>query len=158
MADDTLVWTTTADVRDRWIGDEPLKATDPQIKTLLEDAEDTVLREFPDMVSRVARAAGLDTTDGPMTPLRRVKKVIARMVIRHLRNPKGIRQTQEGAGPFQRSMTMGGEEPGAIYLTDEDRAELGGHRSGGAFTIDTLPSVAPPDSPNSWLTLGRTWH
>lgn len=155
-----LTWTEPSDVRDRWLGEVALTATDAQISTLLEDAEDTVLREFPDMAERIARADGSDTSDGPATPLRRVKKVIARMVIRHLRNPEGIRQTQEGAGPFQRSLTYGGEEPGAIYLTEDDRADLGGHRSGGAFTIDTIParSTAPLTEAGRWLALGGTWR
>lgn len=151
-----LTWTAPDDVRGRWVGEVALNATDPQITTLLEDAEDTVLREFPDMLVRIARADGSDLSDGPKTPLRRVVKVIARMVIRHLRNPEGIRQFQEGAGPFQRSKTLGGDEPGALYLTDEDRAELGGHKSGGAFTINTGPSVAPT-TPSTWLAYGRTF-
>lgn len=149
-------WTAPNDVRDRWVG-EGLTASDAQLNTLLEDAEDTVVREFPDMATRIARADGSDVTDGPAVPLRRVQKVVARMVIRHLRNPSGTRQMQEGAGPFQRTTTFGGEEPGALYLTDEDRAELGGHRRGGAFQIDTTPTAVPM-SADAWLEVGRTWQ
>lgn len=140
MPDPSLTWAQPSDVRDRWLGPEPLTADDTQIATLLGDAEDTAIREFPDLAIRVARAEGDDTTEGVATPKRRVVKVLARMVIRHLRNPEGRRQTQESAGPFQRSTTYGGDEPGALYLTDEDRAELGGHRVGGAFTVDTIPA------------------
>jgi hypothetical protein len=66
------------------------------------------------------------------------------MVIRHIRNPEGIRQISEGTGPFTGSRTYGGSEPGAMYLTDEDRAELAGTKAGQrAFTIDTIPSTSP---------------
>lgn len=152
-----LEWTAPADVRGRWIGDAALTADDTQLSTLLEDAEDTVLREFPDMATRLARAEGTDTTEGPSTPKRRLVKVIARMVIRHLRNPEGLRSVQEGAGPFQRATTHGGEEPGAVYLTDDDRAELGGHRSGGAFTVDTMPARPPVSDALGWLEHGRAY-
>lgn len=152
-----LSWTQASDVRDRWVGDD-LTVPDTQIETLLEDAEDTVLREFPDMQDRVDRALGTNTTDGPAVPMRRLQKVLARMVIRHLRNPEGTRAQMDVAGPFTVNKTFGGDEPGALYLTDEDRAELGGHRRGGAFTIDTIPTATtPPDSPGGWLTIGRAW-
>lgn len=147
-------WTVSDDVRDRWVGTDAVPATDAQITTLLDDAEDSVLREIPDIATRILRAAGTDTTTGPSVPLTRVKKVVARMVIRHLRNPEGRRTTQRGAGPFQEGVTYGGDEPGALYLTDEDRRELGGAYTGGAFTIDSLPS---PLEARSW-TSGDTWE
>src|SRR5690606_11038470 len=101
-----LQWTTVEDVKSRWIGD-PIPADDAKLAVLLEDAEDTILREYPDMPDRV---------EAETTPLRRVAKVAARMVIRHLRNPGGVRQVQDLAGPFQQATTYGGEEPGALYL------------------------------------------
>ena len=134
-----LVYTSYADVESRWVGGE-VPATQAQVETLLEDAEDTILGEFADLDDRIA--AGL--------PARRVKKVAARMVIRHLRNPGGVRTTQQGAGPYNESVTYGGEEPGALYLTDEDRAELGGHKVGGAFTIDTTPAGYTAPAPDPW--------
>lgn len=133
-----LVYTSYADVASRWV-EGTVPATQAQVETLLEDAEDTVLGEFADLDTRID--AGL--------PILRVRKVIARMVIRHLRNPGGVRTTQQGAGPYTETLTYGGDEPGALYLTDEDRAELGGHRVGGAFTINTIPAtfttLPPPD-------------
>ncbi|WP_286689678.1 MULTISPECIES: Gp19/Gp15/Gp42 family protein [unclassified Aeromicrobium] len=156
MPDAAPLWSHPADVRARWVGPAPLTADDAQIATLLGDAEDTVLREFPDMAKRVARADGTDTSEGLATPKRRVVKVLSRMVIRHLRNPEGRRQTQESAGPFQRSTTYSGDEPGEMYLTDVDIAELGGHpAAGGAFTIDTMPAhstraLHPSIEPRLW--------
>jgi hypothetical protein len=135
-----LIWSTPRDVTGRWVSDDPIPATEDQIETLLDDAEDTILREFPDLPERVG--------DGPgMVPLRRVRKVAARVVIRHLRNPSGARSAQEGAGPFQRATTYGGDEPGGMYLTDQDRRELGGTKTGRAFQIDMTPmwNTAPLD-------------
>lgn len=149
-----LLWTEPADVVSRWVGTDAPSVDNPVLPTLLEDAEDTALREFPDLLERVD---GDGTTVPNTIPVRRVKKVLARVVIRHLRNPEGFRQTQEGAGPFQRGTTFGGEEPGSLYLTDEDRAELGGTLSGSAFTIDQTPQIDTPLGPQGWLTYGRTY-
>lgn len=127
-----LLWASTQDVTDRWVGDDPIPATDAQIATLLEDAEDVIDREYPTLQTRI---------DAGEIPVRRVQKVAARMVIRHLRNPEGLRQVQRTSGPFQEGQTFGGDEPGTLYLTDEDRAELGGARARRAFMI----SLVPPD-------------
>ena len=148
-----LSWTAPSDVRDRWIGDDPLTATDAQLTTLLEDAEDTALREFPDLQARI------DATEDPL-PLGRVKKVLARVVIRHLRNPKGLRQAMDTTGPFSTQIMHSGDTPGELYLTDEDRAELGEARSGRAFTIDTTPPLPTiyGTGPEGWLNYGGTWY
>ncbi|MGI5493824.1 hypothetical protein [Microtetraspora malaysiensis] len=130
-----MAWTDPQDIVDRWVG-PTLTATEGQLTTLIGDAEDTILREFPDIQDRI---------DADKLPLARVVKVVARMVIRHLRNPEGIRATQEGAGPYQVSRTYGGDEPGALEMTDADRAELAPKRRGRAFSIDTTPaSVEEP--------------
>jgi len=129
-----MAWTSPQDVKDRWLlGEVPVP--DSQLAVLIGDAEDTVGSEFSDIQSRI---------DALTLPLVRVQKVVARMVIRHIRNPEGIRQISEGTGPFTGSRTYGGDEPGAMYLTDEDRAELAGTKTGQrAFTIDTVPSTSP---------------
>jgi hypothetical protein len=143
-----MAWTSPQDVKDRWLlGEVPV--SDSQLAVLIGDAEDTVGSEFADIQARI---------DALLLPLVRVQKVVARMVIRHVRNPEGIRQVSEGTGPFTGSRTYGGDEPGAMYLTDEDRAELSGAKTGQrAFTIDTTPTASPysplflPPSPSGWL-------
>lgn len=140
-----LLWTTVDDVKDRWIGEGSVPATDEQIARLLEDAEDTVSGEFPDLNDRI---------DGGEIPPTRVAKVIARMVIRHIRNPEGVRSTQSTTGPFSEHVTFGGDAPGTIYLTDEDRAELAPRGVGRAFTID--PTPASVRGTYTWLT-PDTW-
>lgn len=129
-----MAWTAPQDVKDRWLlGDFPVP--DSQLMVLIGDAEDTVGSEFADIDARILAET---------LPVARVQKVVARMVIRHIRNPEGIRQINETTGPFTGSRTYGGAEPGSMYLTDEDRAELAGAKSGQrAFTIDTVPSTSP---------------
>lgn len=141
-----LTWTKPDNVTGRWVGGT-IPATTEQITTLLEDAEDLILREFP----------GLKVGDGQSeVPLKRVQRVAARVVIRHLRNPDGIRSASEGAGPFQRTTTFGGDEPGALYLTDEDLRDLG-RVPGGAFTIDTSGPVYT-SGPDQWFEIGRPYR
>lgn len=147
-----LTWATPEDVTGRWIGGE-IPATTAQITRLLEDVEDTILSEFADMPTRIARAEGSDTTTGPSVPKARVAKIAARVVIRHLRNPEGQRSRMDVGGPFTQNVVFGGDEPGSLDLTDEDRAELGGTRTGGAFTIDS----GPAGSAYEWLT-PDTWR
>lgn len=140
-------WTTAADVTSRWIGDEPPPADTAAIETLLEDVEDTILREFPNIETAIDEAT---------VPLLRVQKIAARIVIRHLRNPAGKRSAQRGAGPFQQSETWGGAEPGSPYLSDEDRAELGGNRSGSAFSVDSFDGAAWTAQPDTWRPISFT--
>ena len=129
-----MAWTSPQDVKDRWLlGDFPVP--DSQLLVLIGDAEDTVGSEFADIDARITAET---------LPVARVQKVVARMVIRHIRNPEGIRQVSETTGPFTGSRTYGGAEPGAMYLTDEDRAELAGVKNGQrAFSIDTVPTTSP---------------
>ena len=130
-----LLWTEPGDVRARWIGD-PLDVDDTQLTTLLEDIEDTASAEFSDIQARI---------DAGTLPLARVKRVLSRVVIRHLRNPEGLRQSQEQTGPYGSQIMYGGAEPGALALTDEDRAELAGASVSRAFTIDTSPAGSTYD-------------
>lgn len=130
-----LLWTTAADVTSRWLGD-PLTAPDSQVEILLEDAEDTISREFPDVADRI--------TEGTL-PVSRVRKVAARMVIRLLRNPEGTRSHTETTGPFSENVTTADSRPGEIYLSAEDRADLAPPATGRrAFTIDSVPFYDAP--------------
>lgn len=127
-----MAWATPTNVRDRWLGPGPLKATDAQLATLIADAEDTAIREYPTIPDRISAGT---------LPLPRVVKAICRMVIRHARNPEGVRFAQEGAGPFQASRSYVGDRPGVMELSEEDRADLAPPRKR-AYTIDTTPAPA----------------
>lgn len=103
------------DVTDRWPSSEAPPLDDEQIATLVGDAEDLIEREFSDVPARVASGA---------IPKRRITRVIARMLIRLMRNPEGLRTVQQGEGSFSGSLTYAGDHPGEVYLTDEDRRDL----------------------------------
>lgn len=125
------MWATVQDVNDRWLTGE-LPATDTQVQTLIDDAEDKILTEYPKTPENVAAGIVREGT---------VKRVVARMVLRVLRNPEGLRSTQTTTGPFTENSTHAGDNPGEVYLTDDDRRDLGGQRSKGrAYTVSTIPS------------------
>lgn len=141
-----MPWATAANVRGRWVGPGvfPADATDPAITILIDDVEDSILSEFPDIQQRINDAATPPDPPNPRAiPLARVVKIVCRIILRHLRNPEGMRTKSRGAGPFSEANTYGGDEPGTLALTEEDRNELAGMGSlaGGqkAFTINTIP-------------------
>lgn len=121
-------WATPDNIRERWLAG-PLPQDDAQLETLIADAEDTVLAEYPDVPERLA--------EGDLTQ-ERLQRVVVRMAHRVLRNPEGYRQVTQGTGPFTGSATFGGDNPGELYLTDADRRDLGvrtATRRKRAFTI-----------------------
>lgn len=121
----------SGDVIDRWPGGDP-PLTDDQINTLVKDAEDAILREFTDMPDRLASGK---------VPPRRITRVIARMVIRLMRNPEGLRTVQQGEGSFSGSLTYAGDHPGEVYMTDEDRRDLAGKTGSGRRAFGIRPSL-----------------
>ncbi|MET7741983.1 Gp19/Gp15/Gp42 family protein [Streptomyces sp. NPDC005385] len=132
-----MSYATYEDVLKRWTSVEELMATEEQVTTLLEDAEDRILIEFPTLESKVTSGELRQET---------VIRVEVQMVMRHLKNPDGVRSAQMGAGPFQQTTTYGGEDPGTIYLTDDERRDLrGSTRSRGkVFMVDTVPPCSLP--------------
>lgn len=115
------------DVTARWPSSEAPPLDDGQIDTLIGDAEDLIERQFPDVPARVASGA---------IPRRRITRVIARMLIRLMRNPEGVRTVQQAGQSYSGSVTYGGDHPGELYLTDEDKRDLTGARTGGrAFAV-----------------------
>lgn len=141
-----MPWAHVSDVRDRWVGPGPFppEISDPQLVTLISDVEDSITGEFPDMQQRIDDyATPPDPPNVRAIPAARVVKVVCRIIIRHVRNPEGMRSKTIGAGPYSTASTYGGDEPGSLYLTDEDRDELAGLGSLGsgqkAYTIDTFP-------------------
>lgn len=121
-----MAWATVQDIRDRWLDGE-LPYTDEQVQTMVEDAEDIIAAEYRTVDARIA-SGELSTA--------RVVRVVARMVVRVLKNPDGVRQRQETRGSFTGSVTYGGDNPGELYLSDEDRRDLGGSAGRGrAFSF-----------------------
>ena len=142
-----MTYATYSDVANRWTDSVDLPATQPQVETLLSDAEAILLREFPNLVTDLAEAA---------IPESLVVMVEVAMVTRRLRNPAGVRSIQEGAGPFQQTITHGGDDPGSLYLTDEERRLLSTNAyKNKAFSIDQTPSTwrSTADFDRVWWTL-----
>jgi hypothetical protein len=121
-----MAWTEPDDIRNRWLnGDVP--ATEEQLLTLIEDAEDLILGEFPEIKN--------DAAKWPTA-----KRVVSRMINRVMRNPSGIRSTNHTEGPYSANTTYAGDNPGELYLSDDDRRDLGGRRAKArAFTVSTVP-------------------
>lgn len=141
-----MAWTIAANIRGRWVGpgEFPSAATDPVLGTLIEDVEDSILSEFPDMQQRIDdHETPPDPANPAAIPKARVVKVVCRIILRHLHNPEAMRSKTQGAGPFSTANTYGGNEPGTLYLTDEDREELAGTGSAGggqkAYVVNTIP-------------------
>lgn len=132
------MWATVGDVKDRYIGGD-LPASDAEIQVLVDDAEDIIRREVPDVE---------DLIESGEIPENRVRRIVAKMVIRVLRNPDGYRSTNLTSGPFSQGYTWAGDNPGELTLTDEDKDDLlpgmGGQR---AFTVDLMPDGAGSDGP-----------
>lgn len=135
------IWSTEADVRRRWVGAGFPEEAD--IDQLLVDAEQEILWEYPELPDRVVDTdESGELPDNPL-PVDRLVMVICRMVLRHLRNPEGIRQVTETEGPFSRNRTFAGPQPSEVFLTDRERLMLGylpGAPRPKAFTV-------PQDTP-----------
>lgn len=129
-------WASYDDIVNRWVGDD-LPDDIAVVNQLVLDAEDLIRYEFPDVQDRI---------DDEDLDVGRVKRVVANVVIRYLRNPQGYRSRQETTGPFGESFTVAGDRPGELWLTDADRALLSGDSGGRrpkAFTIDPTPRPSP---------------
>lgn len=113
------MWVTADDVIAAWIGNDAPSDSD-QVQLWIEKAERLVIQTVPGVVEWV----GGD-------PMRReiAGDVVTAMVIRKFRNPEGYRtfNANQTSGPFSgnQSVTVGGDHPGELYLTDVERASLG---------------------------------
>ncbi len=145
-----MSWTQPADVQNAWIGDD-VPEDQEQVQLWIDRAERKIRREIPGISERLATAAPGHDEDLPET----VRDVVADMVTEVYRNPERIRQTQTTTGPMSGTVTYGGDNPGALVLTDEQRAALLPARRArrGAFEIDTYPGAGHTDSPlmGAWV-------
>ena len=144
VSPDAPPWATATDVISRWVGETPAP-TEAVATTWIGDAETLIRFEYPDLQTRI---------DDVTVTLDRVVLVVARMVIRALRNPDNVRQQQ--TGPF--GTTYAGDNPGGLYLSDDDRKLLG-TSSGptGAFSVDTVGTSLSIHAPWCALLMGATY-
>jgi len=133
-----MAWTTAAEVTAAWIGgDAPTESA--LVDVWIGKAERLLRAKVPTLAARV-------DADPEVEPdlLGNVKDVVTAMVQRVFRNPEGVRTRQESTGPFGGSVTYGGDQPGALWVTDAELAMIspaGTNR--GAFTVDTIPATSP---------------
>jgi len=130
-------WTTADEVVAAWIGDDA-PTDSAKIDLWIGRAERLLRSRVPGLSLRV------DADPAEPDLFANVKDVVTSMVQRVFRNPEGVRTRQETTGPFSGSVTLGGDQPGELWVTDDEMARLvlsGGRR--GAFTIDMIPSTSP---------------
>lgn len=112
-----MTWTTPEDVQQAWLG-ERLEISTETVERWIDRAERKIKREIPNIEARIkAPEKEPDLLDT-------VRDVVSAMVERKLRNPDGLRSTTDTSGPFTRQTTHGGENPGALMLTAEEKAQL----------------------------------
>lgn len=136
-----MAWATSEDVLDAWIGDGA--PTDlAKVDTWIGMAERLIRREVPDLHGRLDAEAELVP---PVTDLLdTVRDIVISMVTRVFKNPDGKRSIQSASGPLSESITFGGDNPGGLFLSDDERKALLGGRSGQrAFMVDMIPSTSP---------------
>lgn len=130
-------WTTAAEVVAAWIG--PDAPTDlALVDRWVGKAERLIRATIPGIGVRVA-------ADPVVEPdlMDNVKDVVTAMVQRVFRNPEGVRTRQESTGPFSGSVTLGGDQPGELWITDDELKRIGPAGSSGAVSIDMIPSTSP---------------
>lgn len=133
-----MAWTTASEVIAAWIGpDAPSDAA--LVGRWVDKAERLLRSKVPDLLARLD--AGTATEPDL---LGNVQDVVTEMVHEVFRNPEGVRQRQEGSGPFTGSVTYGGDKPGALRVTeDQVRLLSAAGTSKGAYTVDMIPSTSP---------------
>ena len=131
-----MAWTTSAEVIAAWIGDDAPTDT-AKVDVWIGKAERLLRAKVPGLQARIDAAAEPDLEGN-------VQDVVTAMVQRVFRNPEGIRQRQEGTGPFTGSVTYGGDQPGTLSVTSEELATISPVTVGGkAFAVDLLPASSP---------------
>jgi hypothetical protein len=129
-------WTLAQDVVSSWIGDDA--PTDLELVQVWVNRAERLLRRKKklDLAARIA----VFEPDLAET----VQDVVSNMVQRVFRNPSGTRTKSTNTGPFSESETFGGDQPGYLWITDEEMATLlpDLDAAGGAFSIDLMPSTS----------------
>ncbi len=141
----STIYATPQDVDDRWFGRasfmEPLDAvTRDGVQRLLDDAHVVLRRKVPDIDERVSNGS-LD--------FELVNLVLARAVLRVLRNPSGFQSEATGQVQYNYGSAPEGTEPGSVGLTAADLADLGVVCSSSSL-VQSVRMAEP-----SWST---AWH
>lgn len=138
-------WATPNDVRARWLGTDKLPA-DAVIQAWLNDAETIVFAEYPALEAKL-------TDDPTGTWAKRLIFVEVQLATQALRNPDGVRQRSQTAGPLTDAVTYGTETiQASMSLTPAHRALLSGG-AGKHTGIDMTAAPAQPTTPldGAWV-------
>lgn len=142
MADPQPRWTTAADVQNAWLGD-PTEYTAETVNAWICRAERRLARDVPNLQARIDSG-----TEPELAGL--VADVVAEMVEAKLRNPDGVRSRTSTTGPVTDTVTVGGDNPGQLWVTPAQLALLAPPATRGrAFSVDlydgprTNPWAAP---------------
>jgi hypothetical protein len=135
------VYADVDDVRARWEGDIPQGSPlEERVQVRLDDAEAMLEHRAGPLAERITAGR---TTD------RLVMVVLCNMVLRLLRNAQGV--SQETAGPFSRSFDAA-VAAGKLYLTKDDRRDLGMRGSAGTISLSAADDALPyPTRPPRWI-------
>ncbi len=134
---------TAEDVRNAWLGPGKLNADDGKIDTWLGKAERELRNRVDDLTARLDAEAAETPASTRLHDL--VVDVVVDMVIRKLQNPDGTRSRTKGTGPFNRAVTYGGDNPGALEPTDAELEKLKPKKVK-AGEIDLVhPEPTPPE-------------
>ena len=140
-----MTWTKPEDVTDAWIGDDAPDDQD-KLKIWIEKAEREIRRRVPDIQTRIDAEAAENPTRTDLVD--DAVDVTVAMVTRVFRNPAGQRTVSDslGTGPLTESssITFGGDNPGALELTDRELEKLQPVARRGAFEVDLLAGYAGP--------------
>lgn len=132
-----MSWTVAQDVLDAWIG-EGKPSSEAAVTLWIGRAERLVRSQVKGIQGRIESGAEPDLLED-------VRDVVVSMVERKFRNPEGVRTRQESTGPFSGSVTLGGDQPGELWITDDElrRIQSPDSSSGSAYSIDLIPSTSP---------------
>jgi hypothetical protein len=122
------MWTSVEDVEVRWAGsDAPTNAV--LVQAVIDDIELVIASDFPDIEDRLEDEDDL---------LARIRFVVARVALRVLRNPDGVRE--EAVGDARVAYVV---NPDSIWLSSRERSFLATDSRGTqkAFTINPTPIV-----------------
>lgn len=128
-----MAWTLYSDVASRWVGNDPIINDEELVTALIDDAEAIILSQFPKIQDRI---------DAATLSVSVVKMVVARQVMRVLRNPENLTYLQQNSGPFGSGKNYGSASGNTdIWLSDEEMDMLSVKRGRKAFSIDTAPDA-----------------
>lgn len=123
-------WATPDHLRAAWLLDDEDLPADEDLTALLGRAQRRLSALDPHLPGRVAASPALAAV---------ATDVVVDMVLRVLRNPEGLRTASETTGPITNSLTYGGDDPGALYVTAEEKRMLSirPRRRQQAFSVPT---------------------